>query len=213
MNFEPKQLTFRDVRLNQAYTTSLCITNPLTAAVEFTLRASSPRYSISPNRVVLNPNQSIVVTVRLFLNHYPNVQKGVQGQEDSIHIKSPYFDQKIQVDFYLHNQSVRSRSASPVERAVKAAAGEHSRSGTDLLSDLNAQLKVKDHRIEQLQNIVANLESKHPNLEEIVRAKIEKEREVFEEKSEKVWFADIAICSFAFHFAHACFVISTHNRY
>lgn len=190
MNFEPKQLTFRDVRLNQAYTTSLCITNPLTAAVEFTLRASSPRYSISPNRVVLNPNQSIVVTIRLFLNHYPNVQKGLQGQEDSIHIKSPYFDQKVQVDFFLHNQSARSRSASPI-RGTPAGVPDKSRPGTDLISDLNAQLKVKDHRIEQLQSIVANLESKHPNLEEIVRAKIEKEREVFEEKSEKVWIGHL----------------------
>ena len=203
MNFEPKQLTFGDIRLNQAYTTSLCITNPLTAAVEFTIRPSSPRYSISPNRVNLNPNQSIVVTVRLFLNHYPNIPKGIQGQEDSIHIKSVFFDQKIPVEFFLHNQSARSRSTSPSERAsanvrftTTATAGANEQHGhhssMDLISELNAQIRSKDNRIAQLENIVANLESKHPNLQEIVQRKLEQEREVFEEKSQKV--SEIGVC-------------------
>ena len=200
MNFEPQQLIFRDIRLNQAYTTSLCITNPLTAAVEFTIRPSSPRYSISPNRVNLNPSQSSVVTVRLFLNHYPNIPRGIQGQEDSIHVKSAYFDQKIPVEFFLHNQIARSRSASPNERTATSVTGSHSSTargaaGTgqshghhnlDLINELSAQIKVKDNRIGQLESIVANLESKHPNLQEIVRRKIEQEREIFEEKSEKV---------------------------
>jgi hypothetical protein len=73
---EPGALTFRDVRLNQAYTTSLCITNPLTASVEFSLRPSAPRYIVTPGKVTLQGGQSIVVSVRLFLSHYPNYSKG-----------------------------------------------------------------------------------------------------------------------------------------
>ena len=103
MNFEPKQLVFRDVRLNQPYTTTLCIENPLTAAVDFTLRASSPaRYDIKPNQITLAPKQSISITVRLFLRSFNDTKRAAQGQSDSIHIKSPYFDQKVPVEFFMH---------------------------------------------------------------------------------------------------------------
>ena len=64
MKIEPRELIFRDIRLNVASTTSFTIENPLTAAVEFTLRASAPaRYDIKPSQIVLAPKQSIVVTV------------------------------------------------------------------------------------------------------------------------------------------------------
>lgn len=61
LEVSPSSLTFRDVRLNNAYVNSVCITNPLPATVEFTLRASSQRYSLTPNRVTLSAGQSIVV--------------------------------------------------------------------------------------------------------------------------------------------------------
>lgn len=196
MEVDPKALIFRDVFLNQAYTTSVCITNPLTAPVEFTLRPSSPRYTITPNRVNLTGGQSIVVTVRLFLSHYPNYRQGLRGQDDTIHIKSPYFEQNVDVSFFLHNRDAstlasRSRSASPnVKRSEdRSAVGGSSGGlvgGADSLGELQSQVHAKDLKIEQLESIIAQLESKYPSIQEIVRNRIEQERIVFEEKSEKV---------------------------
>jgi hypothetical protein len=189
MNFEPKQLVFRDVRLNQPYTTTLSIENPLTAAVEFELRASAPaRYDIKPSRVTLLPKQSISITVRLHMKSYNDVRKGVQGQSDSIHIKSHYFDQKVPVEFFMHSQAAASRSPSPAERATSRmkTGGREVQSGTDILRELNAQIQAKDHQIAELEKIVGNLESKHPDLERVINARLEAERSQFEVKSQQV---------------------------
>jgi hypothetical protein len=124
LEIEPKSLIFRDIRLNQAYTNTICITNPLSVTVDFTIRASSPRYNITPNRVTLNAGQSMVITVRLFISHYPNPVRASRGQEDVIHIKSAYFEQNVVASFFLHNHregisignavsSARSSSRSP----------------------------------------------------------------------------------------------------
>ena len=183
MKIEPRELIFRDIRLNVASTTSFTIENPLTAAVEFTLRASAPaRYDIKPSQIVLAPKQSIVVTVRLFLRTFSGTQQG--GHSDSIHIKSHYFDQKIPVQFYMNSRLTQSRSPSPRERAVSGL--KASSISNDLVNELNDQIKVKDHRIEELQRIVGNLQSKHPDLERIINARLEEERSVFEEKSHRV---------------------------
>lgn len=192
LDIEPKGLSFRDVRLNQAYTTSLCITNPLTASVEFTLRPSSPRYSITPNRVNLQGGQSIVVTVRLFLSHYPNYNRGVRGQEDTIHIKSAYFEQKVDVSFFLHSRDVgttasSSRSPSPTGGRIRADGGGVGQSSTyDTIQELRLQLAQKETKIKQMEVIINQLESKYPSLHEIVKSRVEQEKAIFEEKSEKV---------------------------
>jgi hypothetical protein len=112
MEISPEALVFRDVRLNSAYVSSVCVTNPLPATVEFILKPSSQRYSVTPNRVTLAAGQSIVLTVRLFLSHYPNSLKGFRGQEDHVQVKSSYFEQKIPLTFFLH-----SKDGSPVARA------------------------------------------------------------------------------------------------
>jgi hypothetical protein len=184
MEVEPKSLAFRDVFLNQAYTSSVCITNPLTAPVEFTLRPSSPRYTVTPNRVNLSGGQSIVVTVRLFLSHYPNFRQGVRGQDDTIHIKSSYFEQKVDVAFFLHSRdsttaASRSRSSSPMRPGFAG-------SSADSIAELQKQVHSRDSKISQLETIISQLESKYPSVQEIVRNRIEQERVVFEEKSEKV---------------------------
>ena len=225
MEFEPSKLEFREVRLNQAYTTSLCISNPLAAAVEFTLKPSSARYSISPNRVHLSPNQSIVVTVRLFISSFPSHEPAHRGDaggtaavQDWVLLKSTFFDQKIPIELFLHSSarvlerkrdtavSFRSHSTSPVARgrpggnnqAIGRATSTASSSGgassmrmraagaTDLIEDLREQVAVRDHRIGELEGIIANLEAKHPSVQAIVRSKLEQEREKFEEKSQKV---------------------------
>eukprot|EP01032_Pedospumella_encystans_P021428 gene21428-24305_t len=101
----------------------------MSVETSFTLRPSSARYSIFPTGTFkLSPKESIVVSVRLMVDSYSNVQKGINGQEDSIMIKLPFDTQKFPVAFYLHNQYVSSRSPSPVGRVtthtVKRAAAQ-----------------------------------------------------------------------------------------
>jgi hypothetical protein len=195
LEIEPKELIFRDVRLNQAYQLSLTLTNPLNASVEFSLRPSSPKYSISPPRVQLSPRQTITVTVRLFLNHYPHLSKGLQGQEDSILLRNSFFDQKVPVKYFLHSQAMRTRSSSPNDRTsatiisgsgVRQHVNNVVHGSSELLHDLTAQVKIKDHRIEELEGILGNLESKYPKLEEVISRRLEMERSSFEEKSQRV---------------------------
>ena len=74
----------------QAYCQSITISNPSRATVEASLRAgSSARYTLSPTSLVLKPQQSMDVDVRLRVLKYAQRQKGVQlGQRDIFHIKA-----------------------------------------------------------------------------------------------------------------------------
>ncbi len=73
----------------QAYCQTITIANPSRATVEATLRAgSSDRYTICPAKLVLKPQQSIDVDVRLRILKFAQKQKAVQqGQRDIFHIK------------------------------------------------------------------------------------------------------------------------------
>lgn len=184
LEVEPAVLVIRDVRLNQPYTASLCVTNSLAAGVEFTLRPSSPRWTITPNRVNLGAGQSIVVTVRLFLSHYPNYGRGVQGQEDTIHIKSSYFEQKVSATFFLHSRD--SSTTTATIRAQSQSPQRHRGSSVEIITELQAQLQLKDEKIKVMEDTIGQLESKYPSMRQIIANRIEQERSVFEEKSEKV---------------------------
>lgn len=200
LDIDPSHLEFRDVQLNQAYTSSVRITNPLTVTLEFTVRPSSSKYTIVPNKIVLSPGQSIMVSVRLFVSHYSNYAKGVDGQKDAIQIKSPYFEQKISTIFFLKakdssisssstNISFRSRSASPLPRSITETSAKSKPAQGSMdnpVDELMRQIRIKDSRIKQLEEIVSELESKYPSLQKIVNTRIEQERINFEEKSMKV---------------------------
>lgn len=194
MEFEPQVVVFRDVRLHQSYTTNLCITNPMSASVDFTIRCSSTRYSVSPNRVHLQPKQSIVITIKLFLNHYPKISQSTINKsiEDYLHIKSTYFDQKVPLEFFLSASLLPSmfRSASPPVRRNELSSTSNQKP-TSTLHELQAQVNQKDRRIADLEAQVAGLESKYPDLQAMIRLKLEEERASFEEKSQKVNFSKI----------------------
>lgn len=204
LDISPESLVYRDVRLNNAYLNSICITNPLPATVEFTLRPSSQRYTLTPNRVTLQAGQSIVVTVKLFLAHYPNFLKGSRGQDDHIQIKSSYFEQKVPLTFFLHSRdtptsSGRARSLSPMPRESLASTNTHdsqldtspvlrrsrydimpSKEGQELIETLNMIIKGKDEKIKQMNETIGFLESKYPNWQNIIQNRIDQERKVFE---------------------------------
>jgi hypothetical protein len=185
LDVEPKALVFRDIRLNQSYTTSLCITNTLPTSVDFSLRCSSPRYAISPDRVHLSGGQSIVITVRLHVSSFPNYARGIKGQEDTIHIQSTFFEQKVDVTFFLHKRDTHvSRSLSPQNR--KDISGTSDKSAIDVISELRSLLQSRDKQIMSLKEVITQFESDRPDFKEIVNNRIEQERLVFEEKSEKV---------------------------
>ena len=72
------------------------------------------------------------------------------------------------------------------KRSISPARAQSQTQPVDTLMDLRTQITAKDHRIQELENIIGRLESKHPNLQEIIHSRLEMERLVFEEKSEKV---------------------------
>lgn len=85
----------------QAYCQTLTVNNPSRASVEATLRAgSSDRYTLSPSTLVLKPQQSIDVDVRLRVLKYAQKQKAVQlGQRDIFHIKVLRKDHQDAADY------------------------------------------------------------------------------------------------------------------
>lgn len=181
LDIEPRSIVFRDIRLNQSYTSSLCITNPLPTPVSFTLRPSSSRYVVSPNRINLAGGQSIVVTVRLYVSNFPNYAKGVRGHDDAIHIQSSFFEQKIDAVMYLHKRdTLPSRSPSPQGRHVSE------RNATDVIAEMNTVVHNRDNQISQLKQIISQYESDRPDIKEIITSRVEQEKLAFEEKSEKV---------------------------
>ena len=217
MEFEPKFLQFRDIRLNQSYTTSLCITNTYPSTVDFKLEPSSSRFAVNPSRVNLPSGQSIVVTVRLFLKHNPNTSDGVNQHGDSIRVLSSYFDHAVNLIYSLHSketgahpntliaQNLRNRlstahqqilgASSPSKTQVAAAAADISDTSSSKVNELETRLSAKDRTIEQLECIIKQLESKFPSIQEVVRNRIEQERLVFEDKSVKVANENICIAN------------------
>ncbi len=55
-----------------------------------------------------------------------------------------------------------------------------------MVSELSAQIKVKDSRIKELESIVGNLQTKYPTLDAVVKSKLAMKESEFEEKCEKV---------------------------
>jgi hypothetical protein len=68
---------------------------------------------------------------------------------------------------------------------------ERTSTDTDLLEELRMQLRYRDVTIQELKLVVRHLESKDPNVQQIVRSRLEMERKVYNEKSEKVCFTHL----------------------
>lgn len=115
LDVEPKSLVFRDIHLNESYTSNLLLTNSLSTHVSVNLRSSAPgRYIIAPNQINIHSGESVVVTVRLHITNFPAYEKGVRGLEDHIQISSSFFEQKISTTSFLHKRTGASILASSV---------------------------------------------------------------------------------------------------
>lgn len=228
IEFEPKSIAFQNIRLQHCYTSSVCLTNPLSAPVDLHIRTSSPILTVQPTKVHLGPSQSIVLTVKVTLSH----QQNLKSSDQYVQIKSIFFDQKIpvQVSLAQTDRDVhRSRSPSPSGRLYESQMGSspvssskhnHSgfeegssrmksgiatgrnstlevsrsrsnspsktREGTHMLRELHLQLEAKNDKIKRLEEMVGQLESSHPNFDNILRMKLDEQKKSFEEKSAKV---------------------------
>lgn len=122
IEFEPKSIAFQNIRLQHCYTSSVCLTNPLSAPVDLHIRTSSPILTVQPTKVHLGPSQSIVLTVKVTLSH----QQNLKSSDQYVQIKSIFFDQKIPVQVSLaqtDRDTHRSRSPSPSGRLYESQMG------------------------------------------------------------------------------------------
>jgi hypothetical protein len=108
------------VYVAQAVSRVVSITNCLNTTVEASLRPGScERYTLHPQQIRLKPGQTTEVEIKLKVTRFAQVEKAVeQGQRDTFHIKTPYFDQKFTATFFLSPQllSAAPSSAAPYKR-------------------------------------------------------------------------------------------------
>eukprot|EP00981_Chlorochromonas_danica_P003963 scaffold750_cov165-Ochromonas_danica.AAC.1 len=195
MQLEPNSIHFREVRLHQVYSSSLCLTNRLEGAVDLRLKCSSARLSVSPSKARLVPGQSLVVTIKLFLNHLPSSSSSSSSAalEDWVEIKSSFFDQKVSVFIHplrLSSSKPPSRSSSPAPPPPAPPAPPAPATSQVSLRELRAELEAKDRRVKALEAALESLQMQRtdPSLDALVAARLAAERAHFDEQSEKVLF-------------------------
>lgn len=215
--------------------------NPHAAAVDFSVRLGSPgRYTVSPRTARVQPGQSVVLTVKLRVDRFPNVARGQRGQRDHIFLTSPVFEQRLDSTFYLRpRDGAQSRpqggtAPEPARRASAAAgraagpseppategaaaqaraeeeegagAGEFGEAGSgssaveDEAQPLRDDLHAAEQRVRDLEGEVAALRednARHvqmrellsaqaPDVQAVVDAAVQHERESFNARSAKV---------------------------
>jgi hypothetical protein len=132
-----------------------------------------------------------VITVKLNLHHYPSTATLDGKIEDWIYLKSAYFDQKVPVSFTLYNSKPKGSSTrlgsskalnvlSSSNVSVGSATDKSKKEDMDLIQQLNNQIKYKSLKIKEMENIIGHLESKNPNIQQIVHSRLEMERKVFD---------------------------------
>jgi hypothetical protein len=131
LQVQPAELIFNNVRLQQTYSQTVQITNPLSVPVEFSIRPSnSQRYTVTPARLCLEALATLSVAIDLKLVRFAESKtrpgQARRGHRDFFHIKSDYFDQKFNSTFYFLD-SAPSPSGSR-RRAASDKGGSHRRS-------------------------------------------------------------------------------------
>ena len=167
----PASVHFNDVCPHQTYTSPVVIKNPFPSNIELQLKCSSLKYSLSTNKVVIPPLQAVQVLVQLELHSVPHRN---YSSSDWLLIRSINLYQKVPLSFsVLRDNSYSTREVSrPHPPTMRAA---------------TSGVEVKDDsRVEGLEAIIRELESRHPNMAELVRLKVEEECRVFEERSEEI---------------------------
>lgn len=111
----------------------VAVTNRLSSTVEASLRpGSSDRYTVHPQQLRLRPGQTAEVELKLKVTRFAQAEKAVEhGHRDLLHVKTPYFDQKFPVTFFLSRSVLKAgaphasrRHDAYVPPASVAAEGE-----------------------------------------------------------------------------------------
>ena len=115
LTVEPEEPVIHDVRLQQAYRTTVTLRNHSRNALELTVRAGSPeRWAVAPATVFLEAGRTMRVDLRLKLTRELRPRRlaggagatnaeaesrGAHRQRDVFHVKSPFFEQRFHASF------------------------------------------------------------------------------------------------------------------
>ena len=166
----PASVHFADVAIHQIYTAPVVIRNPFPSTVELHLKCSSAKYSLSTVKCVIHSHQSQQVLIQFQIHTIPHKS---YSSSDWLFIRSMNIYQKIPLSFSVQHSESRQERSLPGFSSLKSL----SASGIDIQDE---------SRIERLEAIIRQLESKNPNVEELIRLRVEEECKAFEEKSEEV---------------------------
>lgn len=116
MVVEPAEPCIYNVRLHQAYRTTVTLRNDTRNALELTVRAGSPeRWAVAPSTVFLEAGRTMRVDLRLKLAREIRPKKtagaavregddeggGAVRQRDVFHVKGEFFEQKFHASFVM----------------------------------------------------------------------------------------------------------------
>jgi hypothetical protein len=143
LHIEPEELVFQNVQLKQTYKQSIRITNSLQVPVEFTIRSSHARYTVSPAAMTLKAGETSTVEVALKILHEirPPTVAGVPQADhcikDVFHLRSQFFAQRFHATMYpataAGHQRQPSAVASPRSESNSAQPSPaHSRSASNV---------------------------------------------------------------------------------
>ena len=119
MVVEPAEPCIYNVRLHQAYRTTVTLRNDTRNALELTVRAGSPeRWAVAPSTVFLEAGRTMRVDLRLKLAREIRPKKtagaavregddeggGAVRQRDVFHVKGEFFEQKFYASFVMATQ-------------------------------------------------------------------------------------------------------------
>lgn len=166
----PAAVHFPNIAIHQTYTAQIAIRNPFPSTVELQLKCSSSKYSLSTSKCVIPSHQSYQILIQLQVHTIPHKH---YTSNDWLFIRSMNIYQKIPLSFSVQPLDGRQEKSLPGFSSLKSI----SASGIDIQDE---------SRLERLEAIIRQLESRHPNLEELVRLRVEEECKVFEDKSEEV---------------------------
>ena len=96
----------------------IAVTNRLASTVEASLRpGSSERYTVHPQQLRLRPGQTAEVELKLKVTRFAQAEKAAEhGHRDLLHVKTPYFDQKFPITFFLSRSVLKGGAAHTSRR-------------------------------------------------------------------------------------------------
>ena len=136
---EPAEPCIYNVRLRQAYRTTVTLRNDTRNALELTVRAGSPeRWAVAPSTVFLEAGRTMRVDLRLKLAREIRPKKtagaavregddeggGAVRQRDVFHVKGEFFEQKFYASFVMATQEEVAAMEEGFIRISNAGIGE-----------------------------------------------------------------------------------------